>query len=130
MVCSAVTASQAGVTPSQSLGPFYPSKFPLDSDADLTFVAGKTGRAMGRITNLFGKVFSMEGSILSKAKLEIWQCDAFGVYHHPKDGGGIDPFFQGYGKTTTDTDLRQLNQFLIQGEHRIFIYGLYQTQKN
>jgi protocatechuate 3,4-dioxygenase beta subunit len=34
--------------------------------------------------------------------IEIWQCDAFGAYHHPRDGGGLDPFFQGYGKTITD----------------------------
>ena len=106
MVCSAVTSSRAGVTPSQSLGPFYPSKLPLDSDADLTSVLGKKGRAVGRITNLFGQVFSVDGSMLSNAKIEIWQCDAFGAYHHPRDGGGIDPFFQGYGKAITDEEGR------------------------
>ena len=106
MVCSAVTPSEAGVTPSQSLGPFYPSKFLLDSDVDLTSVAGKKGRAVGRITNLIGQVSSVDGSILSNARIEIWQCDAYGAYHHPRDGGGIDPFFQGYGKATTDEEGR------------------------
>ena len=106
MVCAAVTSSEAGVTPPQSLGPFYPSKFPLDSDADLTSVRGKKGRAVGHITNLFGQVFSVDGSILSNAEIEIWQCDAFGAYHHPRDGGGIDPFFQGYGKAITDEEGR------------------------
>ena len=106
VVCSAVTSSWAEVTPSQSLGPFYPRKLPLDSDADLTFIAGKKGRALGHITNLCGQVFCATGSILSKAKIEIWQCDAFGAYHHPADGGGIDSFFQGYGKAITDEDGR------------------------
>ena len=37
-VYSAANSVQAGITPWQSLGPFYPSKLPLDSNADLTFV--------------------------------------------------------------------------------------------
>ena len=106
VVCSTVNSCWAGVTPSQSLGPFYPNKLPLDSDADLTFIAGKKGRASGHITNLCGQLSSVDGNILSNAKIEIWQCDAFGAYHHPRDGGGIDPFFQGYGKVTTDEEGR------------------------
>ena len=43
------------VTPSQSLGPFYPSTIPLDSDADLTVVSGRDGKAAGEITNYMGR---------------------------------------------------------------------------
>lgn len=95
--------ASALVTPGQSLGPFYPSKIPLDSDADLTVVSGRDGRATGEITNLFGQVFSTDGEPVPDARIEIWQCDAFSAYHHPRAGGGIDPYFQGYGRTTTDS---------------------------
>ena len=95
--------ASALVTPGQSLGPFYPSKIPLDSDADLTVVSGRDGRATGEITNLFGQVFTTDGEPMPDARIEIWQCDAFSAYHHPRAGGGIDPYFQGYGRTTTDS---------------------------
>ena len=98
--------ARAMTTPSQSLGPFYPSKIPLDSDADLTFVSGRDGRATGEITNLCGQVFNTVGEPVPDARIEIWQCDAFSAYHHPRAGGGIDPYFQGYGKTTTDSEGR------------------------
>ncbi len=105
-VCSVANGVQARVTPSQSLGPFYPIKLPLDSNADLTFVEGKKGTASGHIVNLSGQVFSENGGFVPRALIEIWQCDAFGAYHHPRDGGGLDPFFQGYGKAITDDEGR------------------------
>ena len=80
-VCSVVNGVQARVTPSQSLGPFYPLKLPLDSNADLTFVEGKKGTASGHIVNLSGQVFSENGGFVPRTLIEIWQCDAFGVYH-------------------------------------------------
>ena len=43
---SASYFARAMVTPSQSLGPFYPSKIPLDSDADLTVVSGRDGKQL------------------------------------------------------------------------------------
>jgi protocatechuate 3,4-dioxygenase beta subunit len=38
------------------------------------------------------------------ARVEIWQCNAFGRYHHPGDQSAapLDPNFQGYGETVTD----------------------------
>ena len=42
-LCSIASSACARVTPRQSLGPFYPQKPPVDSDADLTFVDGKNG---------------------------------------------------------------------------------------
>jgi len=92
----------AQITPRQSLGPFYPITQPLDSDADLTFVEGLDGQASGEITHLHGYVADTNGNTIANARVEIWQCDAFGAYHHPHAGGGKDPHFQGYGKTLTD----------------------------
>ena len=99
---SIASSARARVTPWQSLGPFYPQKLPVDSDADLTFVDGKNGQATGQFTRLSGRVTDQSGAPIKNARVEIWQCDAFGAYHHPRDGGGVDPFFQGYGQTMTD----------------------------
>ena len=44
-----------------------------------------------------------DGRPVRGARIEIWQCDAFGVYHHPRDRGGpADANFQGFGATTSD----------------------------
>jgi protocatechuate 3,4-dioxygenase beta subunit len=103
---SVAQSLHARATPPQSLGPFYPLKIPLDSNADLTFVEGSDGVATGEVTNLFGRVIDSNGVVIPDAQIEIWQCDAFGAYHHPHAGGGIDPFFQGYGATISDAQGR------------------------
>ena len=48
------------------------------------------------------------GGIVKGAMLEIWQCDANGIYNHPGDNGlkRRDAAFQGYGRTTVDGDGR------------------------
>lgn len=88
-------------TPPQTAGPFYPATKPPDSDADLVKVAGRGGLAEGTITRLTGRVLDPRGRPVPGALVEIWQCDALGRYHHPRDGGGGDPNFQGYGRTET-----------------------------
>jgi protocatechuate 3,4-dioxygenase beta subunit len=90
-------------TPAQSRGPFYPQELPLDSDSDLVQVAGKSGLAKGEITDLRGRVLDLRGRAVAGARVEIWQCDAFGRYHHPRDRRNValDPKFQGYGRFTT-----------------------------
>jgi len=90
-------------TPRQSLGPFYPVSLPLDSDSDLIRVEGKAGRASGIVTHITGRVMDERGRVIPKALVEIWQCNAFGRYHHPRDRRDtpIDENFQGYGRSTT-----------------------------
>ena len=87
------------ITPSQLLGPFYPEKIPVENDNDLTRVAGQNRFALGDITHLIGRVLTPLGQPIAGAQIEIWQCDAFGHYNHPRDRGGRDLAFQGYGKT-------------------------------
>jgi protocatechuate 3,4-dioxygenase beta subunit len=99
---SLANPTRSVTTPPQALGPFYPSKLPLDRDADLTMVAGKDEQAAGEIVNLYGSVVDPDNAPITEASVEIWQCDAFRTYHHPLDGGGTDPFFQGYGRTVTN----------------------------
>ena len=53
---------------------------------------------------LTGRVFDRRGQPLTNAAVEIWQCDANAVYHHPAGGAEAerDPNFQGYGVARTD----------------------------
>lgn len=88
-------------TPWQTPGPFYPEELPLDSDTDLVQVAGQPRPAAGTPIQVFGRVLTDAGKPVPGARVELWQCDAFGRYHHPRDrGGNADPAFQGYGHTT------------------------------
>jgi protocatechuate 3,4-dioxygenase beta subunit len=92
-------------TPPSTEGPFYPQSFPLDADADLAQVAGRAGRARGQVVYLAGKLVTPDGRPIGGAQVEIWQCDAGGVYHHVGSASrGADPNFQGYGKATTAAD--------------------------
>jgi len=93
-------------TPRQTKGPFYPSTLPLDKDNDLARVAGRAQPALGTVTHVAGRVLDLNGQPLAGARVEIWQCDANGRYHHPGDRNSAprDGGFQGYGETLTDAD--------------------------
>ncbi len=92
-------------TPRQSTGPFYPVQLPLDADADLVRVQGRERAAAGTITHVFGRVLDDSGRPVVGARVEIWQCDANGYYHHPRDRGGrADANFQGYGSMVVGED--------------------------
>ena len=92
-------------TPQQTAGPFYPQSFPADSDNDLTHVAGRPKTAGGVPTQVAGRVLDRNGRPMDGARVEIWQCDANGRYHHVRDDRADrvrDSNFQGYGQTVTD----------------------------
>lgn len=94
-------------TPSQMAGPFYPLEPPLEDDNDLTWVRGADGVADGRVTDLSGRILDADGHPIAGARVEIWQCDARGRYHHPHDDGPApDPRFQGFGHHLTDAQGR------------------------
>lgn len=93
----------------QSLGPFYPrssAERPRETDADLLVVQGERVLSRGLPIYLTGRVLNRRGQPVANAEVEIWQCDANAVYHHPAGGaeGERDPNFQGYGRTTTDRE--------------------------
>ncbi len=94
------------LTPRQTRGPFYPVSLPLDSDNDLVTVNGRSGVAKGDIVEVYGRVIDHGGRPVRDARIEIWQCDANGRYHHPRDRGKapLDPNFQGYGHFITGAD--------------------------
>jgi protocatechuate 3,4-dioxygenase, beta subunit len=95
-------------TPEIAMGPFYPVLKPLDKDADLTTIAGKTGRAEGKIVHLTGRVLNQKGEPVVGAKIEIWQANTHGRYTHPTDPNTapLDPNFQGFAVLTTDKEGR------------------------
>ena len=90
-------------TPLQTLGPFYPPTPPEEDDHDLTRVKAASGPAKGELTSVSGVVFDTQGRARRDVRVEIWQCDANGRYHHPMDTGAAarDPNFQGFGATRT-----------------------------
>ena len=100
-------STAVGITPAQTLGPFYPRdpiERPDETDADLLRVDGDRVLTKGIPLYLTGKVADRRGNAIPDAVVEIWQCDANAVYHHP-DGGAAnrrDPHFQGYGLAQAD----------------------------
>jgi protocatechuate 3,4-dioxygenase beta subunit len=92
-------------TPRQTAGPFYPVDVPLDDDNDLVRVRGQDRPASGMITELTGRIVDRNGQALDDLRIEIWQCDVNGRYRHPRENADrpIDPGFQGFGHTISDT---------------------------
>jgi protocatechuate 3,4-dioxygenase, beta subunit len=93
-------------TPPQTTGPFYPLTLPLDSDNDLVRVTGQAASASGTVTHVAGRVLDLNGRPVTGARIEIWQCDANGRYHDPRDDNPApeDVGFQGYGQTVSAAD--------------------------
>ena len=101
---AARAATELPGTPPQSRGPFHPYDPQLEADADLVRVAGRDALARGVITHLSGMVRDSRGRPAPDTQVEIWQCDANGRYHHPRDrrNAPLDENFQGHGRTRTD----------------------------
>lgn len=106
MVSHGVATPGLQPTPAQGRGPFYPDVLPLDTDNDLVTIRGDATPAAGQITHIIGRITAVDGRPVRDARVEIWQCNAFGRYIHSRDTGygQRDPHFQGYGQTTIDHD--------------------------
>ena len=91
-------------TPGATAGPFYPVRIPSDDDADLVRVEGAAREAYGDILHLTGRVLDVGARPIVGARIEIWQCDANGVYLHPGDRQreSRDQGFQGFGYAIAD----------------------------
>jgi protocatechuate 3,4-dioxygenase, beta subunit len=105
LVPSAMAQGALAPTPRQTEGPYYPVRFPSDSDGDLLrnglmrYVDGQPVWVEGRVTDT-------QGVPLAGGTVEIWQCDADGHYHHPGDGNKAAPTFQGFGRVVLGRDGR------------------------
>ena len=105
---SSALAQSLKRTPGEIVGPFYPVLKPLDQDADLTIIAGKTGRAQGQVIHLMGRVLNVDGEPVKGARVEIWQANSQGRYTHPSDTNPapLDPNFEGFSVQLTDAEGR------------------------
>ena len=90
-------------TPSQTEGPFYPDHLPLDTDNDLIILNDSLTPAVGEVTWLSGRILDARGDPIRNATVEIWQCDAKGVYLHGNSDNAAkrDANFQGFGRFLT-----------------------------
>lgn len=90
-------------TPSQTEGPFYPDKLPLDTDNDLLIINSDITPAVGTVTHLHGKVMDVRGNPVRNAMVEIWQVDNNAAYLHTGSGNKNkrDAHFQGFGRFLT-----------------------------
>jgi protocatechuate 3,4-dioxygenase beta subunit len=95
-------------TPAMTEGPFYPDVLPADRDADLVTVAGRPGKASGRVLYVSGRVLDARGRPIPNARIELWQADTHGRYIHSADTGSapLDPNFQGYALLASDAEGR------------------------
>ncbi len=98
-------AAARRATPSQTEGPYYPVALPKDSDHDL-LRNGTLVYPEGQPAWVEGQVSDLAGKPVAGARVEIWQCDHAGHYHHPGDGDRADRRFQGFGSITVGADGR------------------------
>lgn len=98
-------AEQLVRTVAQTEGPFYPDRLPLDTDNDLLILNDTITPAVGEVTHLSGRILGETGQPVRNAVVEIWQCDAEGVYIHSNDASrkARDGHFQGFGRFLTDS---------------------------
>src|SRR5947208_154328 len=80
LLAPGVLAEHLDRTPPLTEGPFYPDKLPLDTDNDLIILSNSLTPATGQITHLTGRILDTAGDPIRDAQIEIWQCDANGVY--------------------------------------------------
>jgi protocatechuate 3,4-dioxygenase beta subunit len=92
-------------TPRQTRGPFYPPDPPRDAGNDL-IVERDGRRARGELAALAGRVTDTAGRPLAGTLVELWQCNAAGRYHHPRDDSAapVDPLFRAYGRALAAAD--------------------------
>lgn len=105
LIVSAGDAAGRGfiITPKQTEGPFYPDRFPSDTDNDLLVINNSATKARGDVVHLTGMVTDSRGKPIQNAVVEIWQADSNMVYLHSRspDQDKKDKNFQGFGRFIT-----------------------------
>ena len=95
-------------TPQETFGPYFPVRTPPDHDFDLTRLPGRSGRALGQVIEVSGRVLRTDGSRVTGAAIEIWQANAAGRYANPidKNPAPLDPNFAGVALLRTNDEGR------------------------
>ncbi len=96
-----VPASE-GVTPWQTVGPYFHYALPYDSGPQVS------GASRAGAFTLHGYVYDADGDPIPDALVEVWQADESGrfvdragIFEAPDDDG-----FRGFGRSDTDADGR------------------------
>ena len=95
-----------GVTPSQTVGPFF--KYGLTPDGKYDWNDAFTNNLItpdtsGERIHLEGRVFDGDGQPVPDAMLEVWQADAQGRFNNPKDNRALpNSAFRGFGRCGTN----------------------------
>ena len=90
-----------GLTPSQTVGPFYWGTLVGSCRADLAH-SGVAGERLEVALTLH----EADGVVIPDGVIEIWQANSHGRYNHPEDRRNLplDAGFEGFGRASTDTD--------------------------
>ena len=105
-----MTEKVTGITPSQTVGPFFkygltPSRQYAWNDA---FTANLvTPDASGERIRVEGTVYDGDGAPVPDCMLEVWQADAQGRFSDPQDQRALpNTAFRGFGRCGTDGEGR------------------------
>ncbi|HYF08746.1 MAG TPA: protocatechuate 3,4-dioxygenase subunit beta, partial [Acetobacteraceae bacterium] len=90
-------------TPTEAAAPRFTPQW-YAPHTDLSQVDGKA--ALGERIIVAGRVTDENGRPLRGAMVEVWQANASGRYHHPRDqhDAPLDPNFLGRGRVFTDDE--------------------------
>jgi protocatechuate 3,4-dioxygenase alpha subunit len=90
-----------GVTPTQTIGPFFSPALLRDPQNVLA-----TDDTAGERIRIEGRVLDGAGNVVPDALIEIWQANSHGRFNHPRDRRDLplDPEFSGFGRSGTDDD--------------------------
>lgn len=90
----------SGLTPSQTIGPFYFGTLIKAYRADLA-----PPTVAGERVDLVLTLHDAGGAIVPDGLFEVWQANSHGRYNHPEDRRNLplDAGFDGFGRASTDT---------------------------
>jgi protocatechuate 3,4-dioxygenase, alpha subunit len=99
----------AGITPSQTVGPFFAYGLTPGGAydwSDLIVNNLVTPDVVGERIRIEGRVTDAEGKPINDALLEIWQADGEGRYASADKNARSNTGFKGFGRAGTDADGR------------------------
>ena len=100
------TSRVHGVTPSQTVGPFFKYGLTPDGQYDWNDAFSSnivTPDISGDRIRVEGRVFDGDGQPVPDAMLEVWQADAQGCFADPQDKRALpNAAFRGFGRCGTD----------------------------
>jgi protocatechuate 3,4-dioxygenase alpha subunit len=103
------STGRRGITPSQTVGPFFHYCLTPKAYGYAEVVTNDllTEDAAGERIRIEGRVFDGDGQPVPDAMIEIWQADGQGRYAHPADRRSLpNTRFKGFGRSDCDGEGR------------------------